>query len=123
MELEGWSFICGCAPRVDYVFFARERDDLAEQDIVATGFYVWYERQVNPSDRWTIYDQIVSWRAQGMASIKPATADRLTVALGSHGQFFELNPATRAKSFGIIAGLDVLIRRVAAIDDDIFAVG
>src|SRR5262249_15846340 len=68
-------------------------------------------------------DEIVNWRAQGVASIKPATADRTTVALGTHGQYFEVNPATAVENVGVIAGLDVLIRRVVAIGDVIFAAG
>ena len=123
MEHEGWSLICGCAPRSDFVFFARERDDLSDDDVVATGFYVWNERMADPATRWGIYDKAVSWRAQGIASIKPSTGSRTTVALGTKGQYFEVEPATASKHVGVIAGMKIQVRRVAAIDDVIFAAG
>ena len=122
MEHAGWTFSCGWAPHVDFVFFARERDDLADEDVVATSFYMWDE-QAALDQQWGMYDAIVAWRAQGMASIKPASADRVTVALGTRGQYFEVEPATGAESVGVIGGLNVLIRRVAAIGDEIFAAG
>jgi hypothetical protein len=123
MNHEGWTFSCGCAPRADFVFFARERDDLADQNVIATSFYVWNERQAVPDNRWSIYSEVAEWRAQGMASIKPGSANRVTVALGTRGQYFEVEPATLVKNLGVIEGLNVLIRRVAAIDDGIFAAG
>jgi len=123
MEHNGWSFICGCAPFADLVFFARERDDLASQDTVATSFYVWFDRHPDPDDRWSIYDEITNWRAQGMASIKLKGADRITVALGSRGEYLEIEPATANEYAGTLTGLDVLVRRVAAVGDTIFAVG
>ena len=123
MEHNGWSFICRCAPFADLVFFARERDDLASQDTVATSFYVWFDRHPDPDDRWSIYDEITNWRAQGMASIKLKGADRITVALGSRGEYLEIEPATANEYAGTLTGLDVLVRRVATVGDAIFAAG
>jgi hypothetical protein len=122
MDHEGWSFLCGCAPFTNYVFCARERDDVAEQDVAVTTFYNWDEDEPDPDDRWSICDEVADWRAQGMATIKPSASDRTTVALGSRGQYFELEPATTAQYLGVI-GLDVLIRRVTAIGDVIFGAG
>src|SRR6516165_4675846 len=123
MEHNGWSFLCGCAVRTDAIFFARERDDVAEQDIAVTTFYNWLEQRPDPARRWSIYSEVADWRAQGMATIKPRSADRITVALGANGQYFEVEPASVAQHLGVIAGLDVLIRRVMAVGDEIFAAG
>jgi hypothetical protein len=123
MEHNGWSFLCGCAPRIDFVFFARERDDIAEQDVAISTFYSWDEQRPNPAQYWSVYSEVANWRAQGMATVKPGSAKRITVALGTRAQYFEVEPASVTQHLGIIAGLDVLIRRVAAINDDIFAVG
>lgn len=122
MEHSGWTFLCGCAPFTDFVFFARERDELRDQDVAATSFYVWDEQDPDPSQRWSIYDEIVNWRAQGMASIKPAS-QRIVVALGTRGQYFELESESGDEYTGTTIGLFVLVRRLAAIGDAIFAVG
>jgi hypothetical protein len=122
MEFHGWSFVCGSAARADLVFFARERDDLTQKGIVATTFNVWNEKNPNPDLRWSIYDTVVEWRAQGMAIIMPAVRDRVVVALGTKSQYFEVEPATAAQYLGVIQP-SVLVRRVAAIDDVVFAAG
>src|SRR5436305_9778970 len=115
MDNDGWTFLCGCAPRVDFAFFARERDDLVEQDVVAASFYTWDDSDPDPNLRWGIYESIVEWRPQGMATIKPPGAERIVVALGSSRQYFELEPASATEYTGVIEGLPVAIRRVAAI--------
>jgi hypothetical protein len=123
MEHNGWTFLCGCAPATDFVFFARERDDMAEQDVAISTFYSWDEQRPDPAQRWSIYSEVADWRAQGMATIKPAGGERTTVALGTKGQYFEVQPASVVQHLGTIAGLNVLVRRVAAIGDVIFAAG
>lgn len=123
MEHEGWSFLCGWAAQVDFVFFARERDDLADQDVVATTFCLWDEQRPNPRRRWSAYSEVVNWRPQGMASIRPEGADRVTIALGSHGQCFEVEPATTARYLGDIPLKGLLVRHVTAISNVAFAAG
>lgn len=122
MDHFGWTIICGCAPFTDFAFFARERDDLMDGDVVATSFYSWDGQEPDPGLQWSIYDKIVEWRAQGMATLKPLGGDRVTVALGSNGQYFEVEPATAAQYLGVVEP-SVLVRRVAAIGDVIFAAG
>jgi hypothetical protein len=123
MEHSGWSFLCGWAPATNFVFFARERDDVADQGISASSFYIWYEPHPDPSKRWSIYSEIANWRAQGMASIKPPSSDRVTVALGTRGQYFEVAPGTAVQHLGTITDPEVLVRRVAAIGGTIVAAG
>jgi hypothetical protein len=108
---------------VDFVFFVRERDDVAEEDVAVSTFYSWDEQRPDPALRWSIYSSVADWRARGMATIKPGTGNRVTVALGGKGQYFEVEPASVTQHLGVIEGLDVLIRRLAAITDTIFAVG
>ncbi|MGP0001822.1 MAG: hypothetical protein ACLPKW_29350 [Acetobacteraceae bacterium] len=123
MEHAAWSFLCGCAPATDFVFFARESDDMAARDVAVSTFYNWDEQRPDPTQRWSIYSEVADWRVQGMATIKPASGERTTIALGTRGQYFEVQPASTAQYLGSIAGLNVLVRRVAAIGDVIFAVG
>jgi hypothetical protein len=123
MDSEGWSFLCGCAPRTDLVFCARERNDLAERDVAASILYVWNGRQTDPAKRWGSYKQAAKWRVQGMASVRPTGASRVVVALGTRGQYFEVETSPVARHLGVIPGLKVLVRRVTAIDDVVFAAG
>ncbi len=123
MEQVGWSFACGSAVRSDGMFFARERDDLTAQGVIATSFYIWNEQNPDPAARWSIYSEVANWRALGMASVKVGSAPRVTVALGSKGQYFELEPAIPTQYLGAIPDLDVLVRRVVAVEEVIFAVG
>ena len=123
MEQVGWSFACGSAVRSDGMFFARERDDLTAQGVIATSFYIWNEQNPDPAARWSIYSEVANWRALGMASVKVGSAPRVTVALGSKGQYFELEPAVPTQYLGAIPDLDVLVRRVVAVEEVIFAVG
>jgi hypothetical protein len=123
MEIEGWTFLCGCAPRTNFVFAARERDEFAADGVVATGFYNWDGSETDPDEQWIVYDEIVNWRARSMASVKPASGNRVVVALGTKGQYFELEPATPVMYVGTMPGLEPLVRRAAAINHTIFAAG
>ena len=96
---------------------------MADQDVAISTFYSWDEQRPDPAQRWSIYSEVADWRAQGMATIKPAGGERTTVALGTKGQYFEVQPASVVQHLGTIAGLNVLVRRVAAIGDVIFAAG
>lgn len=122
MEHEGWTFLCGCAPYIDLIFFAAEKDELADEDITASTFCLYDGGQAD-ADPWSMYDEIAGWRAVGMATVKPRGGSRLTLALGTHGQFFEVEPASGAENIGEITPADRLIRRVRAIDDTFFACG
>jgi hypothetical protein len=122
MDHVGWSFLCGWAPTNYFIFAARERDDASARGVAASGFYFWNERDPDPNEKWRVYNQVANWRAQGMASVKPASANRILVALGAQGQYFEVDPSTMTKHLGKL-GIDALVRRVTAIGDNIFAAG
>jgi hypothetical protein len=120
MEKEGWLCLCGCAPFVDLLFCAREKEDAAEEDVTATGFYYWNEQ--DPELQWRVYDTVVAWRAQGIASVKSG-GKRVTVAIGTRGQYFEVEPESLIQGEGVIPGRPGPLRRLVAIDDVIIAVG
>lgn len=124
MDHSGWSFICGCAPFSDFAFVARERDDLAEQGTVAVTFYMW-DRQLgaDPREQWGIFDEVVSWRARDMASIKPSDGHRTTVAVGARGEVFEVDPESGEEFTGSVAAEPILIRCLISLDDVVLGVG
>jgi hypothetical protein len=123
LEKEGWLFLCTCAPFIDLVFCAREKEKFADEGVVASGFYAWDEQKSDPDMRWMVYDTVVNWRAQGLVTIKPDGGKRTTVAVGSHGQYFEVEPESLAQSEGTIDAWSNVIRCLSSIDGKIFAVG
>lgn len=123
MDKDGWTFLCACAPFTGGLFCARERDDLTENDIVASTFYLWHEANPDPVARWGIYNTVVNWRAQSMATIKPTGKKRITVAIGTRGQYFEVEPESRNEREGVISGRPGPLRRLVAIDDELIAIG
>ena len=123
MEKEGWLFRYACAPFLDLVFCAREKEELADEGVVASAFYAWDEQKADPDMRWMVYDTVVNWRAQGLVTIKPAGSRRTTVAVGSHGQYFEVEPESLAQAEGTIEECSNVIRCLSSIDGKVFAAG
>jgi hypothetical protein len=102
MNHSGSSFLCGSAPFTDMVFFAKELDELAEKGAANSGFLLWDEQQAEENDRWMKYDSAVQWRAVGFATVKPEGANRIAVALGSKGQYFEVDTQSLKEQVGTI---------------------
>ena len=123
MNHDGSTFMCGCAPFTDMVFFAKEVDEVAERGVVDTTFLLWDESLEDEDGRWMKYDNSTSWRAMGIATIKPPGRRRLTVSLGSKGQYFEVDPESLDETVGTISRPVSGIRCVASWDHDIYAAG
>jgi hypothetical protein len=123
MDHRAWMFFTGCAPFRDFAFFARERDDLSDQDVVATSFYCWDEQSADPAERWVIYSHVVDWRAQAMASAKEDSGQRVVVCVGRQGQYYELVPEIPAQFEGSIEQNEFFPRAVASLDGVIFLTG
>jgi hypothetical protein len=122
MQSAGWVFVCGCAGLHDLVFVAREREDLMAQDVVASTFCMWNRRTADPGRAWGMCREIVEWRPQGMATIKPPGGLRVVVALGSGGQYHELEPANASEHVGRFV-VRAPTRVVEAVGDQVFAAG
>jgi hypothetical protein len=110
MDHRAWTFFTGCAPFRDFAFFARERDDLSDQAVVATSFYCWDEQSADPAERWVIYSHVVDWRAQAMASAKEDSGQRVVVCVGRRGQYVNgggilERPAERTSLIEVTRGL------------------
>ena len=123
MDHSGWTFFCGCAPFSYFAFFAREKDKLADQDIVATTFYRWNERSIDPSQQWSIYSIVVNWRAQAMASVKESSGERVVVCVGRQGQFYELYPGLPKQFEGVIDSEEIYPRSVTVLDHAFYLAG
>lgn len=123
MDHSGSSFLCGCAPFTDMIFFAKELDELAAADQANTGFFLWDQQIADENKRWMKYDTAASWRAVGLATVKPAGQARIAVAVGSAGQFFEVDAENLVETVGMINPSVTGLRCLLGIEDVIFAAG
>lgn len=120
MEHAGSTFLSGAAGSADFFFFAKERDDLARDDTSNASFFRY--KAADSEAAFRKYDENVHWPAISMATVKPSGAQRLVVAIGPNGDFWELNPSTTDERTGKIPGATNL-RRLSTIDDGIYACG
>lgn len=123
MDKTGWTLLCGCAPFTGFVFCAQEPDDEAAKGRAVSGFYLWDEQDPDPDEKWMVYDTVVSWRAQAMATVKTESGTRIMVAIGTNGQYFEVDTASLEEQEGRLGGNPGPLRRLVAIDDVFLAVG
>jgi hypothetical protein len=107
------------APFYDFFFFAKEVDEVAQSGWPNSIFFVFDE--TDPEAQYQRYDVSVGWPAIAMATSKPPGADRLVVALGPNGNYWELEPAPMLERAGQIADFQGNLRNVAVIDDVFYA--
>ena len=118
-----WTFFCGCAPFHYYGFFAREKDELSDKNVVATTFFRWNERSADPQQTWSVYSHVVDWRAQAMASVKDQGTERLVVCVGRQGQYYELYPGGPTQFDGAIAEEELFPRALTVLQGIFFVAG
>lgn len=117
MEHEGSTFLCGCAPFFDLIFFAKEADEFSKQDIENSSFFIM------SGDNWGKYTTDAAWTAISMATIKPPTGERVVVAVAPHGAYWEVSAETLVELTGQIPGVGGPLRALKAIDDEVYAFG
>ncbi len=120
MNHSGSSFLTYTAASVGFIFFAKELDALARAGTPNSAFFVYDED--DGEDAFRKYDENVHWPAISMATIKPAGGQRVVVAIGHNGDFWELNPATTVETCGTISR-DTVLRRLVAVGETIYACG
>lgn len=120
MDHNGSSFLTCAAPTVGFIFLAKELDALSKAGTPNSAFFV-YDAD-DTEEAFRKYEQDVHWPAISMATIKPEGGDRVVVAIGHNGNFWEVTPATAVETVGKLRH-DVVLRRLAAVGDSIFACG
>lgn len=123
MDHSGSSFLCGCAPFTDMVFFSKELDELSDKDIVNSSFFLWDEQIKDEKSRWMKYDNSVEWRTIGFATSKIGEGNRFAVAIGSSGQYFEIDAQSLQESLGTINNSISGLRSLSCVEGTIFATG
>lgn len=120
MDHTGSSFLTCAVAGPGFIYFAKELDVLVRRGTPNSAFFVFKEKDTEAPFRK--YDENVHWPAISMATIKPEGGQRVVVAIGHNGDFWELSPSTTVETLGKIATKHVL-RRVAGIGDRLFACG
>lgn len=111
------TFLCGCAVSFEVIFFAKEFDELVEQDVENSSFFMMMR------DIWNKYEFDGGWSVISMASVKPAGGDRTVVAVSPRGAYWEVNPANLNEVSGEIAEAKDTLRVLATVDNVIYACG
>lgn len=117
MNHAGSTFLCGCAATVELIFFAKELDELVEQDEENTSFFVMFQ-----SD-WYKYQFDGAWSAISMATVMPPGGVRTVVAVAPHGAYWEVQPKSLQQVHGDVRSAEYALRATAVIDNVIYACG
>ncbi|PZQ74064.1 MAG: hypothetical protein DI563_13265 [Variovorax paradoxus] len=120
MNHEGSTFLSGAAASAAFFFFAKELDALVADDTPNASFFRF--KAADSEAAFRKYDENVHWPAISMATVKPVGGERVVVAVGPQGDFWELFPASTNEvlgTFPVVANL----RRLSVVDDAIYACG
>ncbi len=122
MNHQGSTFICGCAPFTDMVFFVKSLDEMTNKGVTNSSFFLWDEQIKDKDKRWMKYSTSVGWLALTINTIKMKGKDRITITLGKNGEYFELNPVTLNEETGVIQDAK-FIRSSKVIENTLYACG
>lgn len=117
MNHDGSTFTCGCTASFEMIFFAKELDELVEQDIENSSFLVMFQ-----SD-WYKYQFSGAWSAIAMATIKPSDQNRIVVAVSPGGAYWEVEPESLREVHGGIKEAQDSLRSMVVVGDVIYACG
>jgi hypothetical protein len=121
MNHEVSTFLSGCAPFMGYIFFSKELDELATAGQPNSSFFNFDEEDVEAQFRQ--FNGGVGWPAISMATIKPRDQERLLVAVGPNGDYWELEPGTLNKTVDRITDFCGNLRALSVVNDVIYACG
>jgi hypothetical protein len=117
MDHKGSSFLTGCVATNTVYFFAKELDSRTAEGFQNSTFFALNEKD------WGQYPNDVGWACVAMATLKPAGATRTVLAIGVHGEWWELQPATRSIQTGTMEGVRGHLRALKAIGESFYAAG
>jgi hypothetical protein len=115
------TFLSGCAPLYDLIFFAKELDELVEKGTPNSSFFCFDEQDTD--DQFRKYDESVGWPAIAMATSKPEDSRRSVVGIGPNGDYWEVEPSSAQESVGKITDFRGNLRNLSVIEETIFACG
>jgi hypothetical protein len=116
-EFPSTSFLTGCPGTQTAFFFAKEIDHRSAQGLQNSTFVA-----IN-AQGWTQYSLDVGWACIAMATLKPADGARTVVAIGAHGHWWEVQPATADQNTGQIEDVRYHLRCLRVIGNTFYAAG
>lgn len=121
MKHETSTFLSGCAPLYDLIFFAKELDELVENGTPNSSFFSFDEEDTG--EQFRKYDESMGWPAIAMATSKLEGSTRIVVAIGPNGDYWEVVPSSAQESVGKITDFSGNLRTLSVIEETIFACG
>jgi hypothetical protein len=110
------TFLSGCAPFHDLIFFAKSLDELEDAD-QANSTFLFID-----GDRTARFKETVGWAALAMATTKIGDR-RLVCAIGPNGELWEGFPNDASSTSGVIGFGEHSWRSMALIDGEFIACG
>jgi hypothetical protein len=111
------TFLAGCAPFHDLIFFAKSVDELDEADEPNSSFLF------IDGAKTERFATAMAWPAVAMATAKPDGEQRVVCAIGPGGELWEGLPSVPSHIHGDIGIGDVSWRHMALIDGQFYACG
>jgi hypothetical protein len=111
------TFLSGCAPFHDLIFFAKSLDEIDDDDQPNSTFFMLDD------DKLSRFPDAVAWPAISQVTIKPEGGLRILLALGPNGETWEGFPSNAAHSSGRIGIGDFSWRSLSLVDGEIYACG
>lgn len=114
-------FLSGFAPFHDLFFCAKAKAGTGE--VIPSGTFPFRVFMLS-RNQWSPYDRVFNWAPIAITSVKPEDGLRAVVAIGAHGECYEMRPANGDEQTGVLPGPSrFLARNVAVVGDVIYAVG
>jgi hypothetical protein len=112
------TFLAGCSPFQDFIFFAKSLDELSNDDDVLNSTFFCLD-----GDELTKYETSVGWPAIAAATIKLDGANRVLVYIAPGGDYWEVDVQTVEETTGRIAEASFALTALAVIEHAILACG
>jgi len=112
------TFLSGCAPFHDLVFFAKSLDEMDDDDQPNSTFLF-----IDGEETKRLCKASAAFPAIAMATIKAGGGERTVFALGPNGEFWEFEPANATHADGEIGISDMSWRSLAVVDGELYACG
>lgn len=114
-------FLSGFAAYSDLLFCAKA--DSSAGDTPRPGEFPFSTHTLD-GDSWAQHKKVLNWPPVALASVKPPGKDRVLVAIGANGSFYEGNMGDLSEQTGLMPDSDSFIaRNLAVVADTIYAVG
>lgn len=120
MDHQGSTFLSGCSAMPGFFYFAKEADDLVEDDTPNSTFFRY--RDVDAAAPYRKFVKAAGWPAISMA-LAPRGTGRVVIAVSPYGDFWELESVSVQEVVGKIARFKGNLRRLAAVEGEFFACG